>query len=46
LAPFGPQRHALDVAQFREMLLRYEKAVQSSGRNPWTPETAPTVSLG
>jgi Domain of unknown function (DUF309) len=46
LAPFAPRRHALDVAKFREMLGRYREAIQSDGKNPWTPETAPEVSIG
>jgi len=45
LAPFSPQRHELDVAKFRKMLSRYCGAVESEGKNPWTPKTAPTVSL-
>lgn len=45
LEPFGAERHALDVAKFREMLSRYCHAVESDGKNPWTPEAAPTVSL-
>src|SRR5438477_3348435 len=47
LAPLGPQRHAFDVAKFREMLSRYAKAsVESEHRaNPWRPDTAPRVWL-
>jgi hypothetical protein len=47
LAPFGARRHDLDVAEFREMLSRYCQAVIDSDcrTNPWTPETAPKVSL-
>jgi hypothetical protein len=47
LAPFGATRHALDLAKFREMLSRYEKAIAESDHttNPWTPENAPTVNL-
>jgi hypothetical protein len=45
LEPFGPERHALDLAKFREMLSRYRGAVESDGKNPWTRETAPRVSL-
>jgi hypothetical protein len=47
LAPFGAERHAFDVAKFREMLSRYAQAVVESEQrtNPWTPETAPQVSL-
>src|SRR2546421_8490484 len=45
LAPFGPVRHDLNVAKFREVLARYREGVESSGKNPWAPETAPKVSL-
>ncbi|MFZ1217904.1 MAG: DUF309 domain-containing protein [Chthoniobacterales bacterium] len=46
LEPFGEERHALDLVGFREMLARYRSGVESNGRNPWTPETAPKVNLG
>jgi hypothetical protein len=47
LAPFGAERHALQLAQFREMLGRYRSAVDAGqGKNPWSPENAPKVSLG
>ena len=46
LAPFGAQRHDLDLAKFREMLSQYRRAVESNGENPWTPESAPKVILG
>lgn len=47
LAPFGPRRHDLDIAQFRKMLSRYCEAVDVEQRkNPWSPDTAPKVSLG
>jgi predicted metal-dependent hydrolase len=48
LAPFDPKRHDLDVASFRQMLARYCQAVVDSEQriNPWTPESAPQVSLG
>jgi hypothetical protein len=47
LAPFGPKRHDLDVASFRQMLARYCRAVGAEpGKNPWSPESAPKVSLG
>jgi hypothetical protein len=47
LEPFGTERHALDLVKFREMLSRYAKAIVASdhGKNPWSPETAPQVSL-
>ena len=45
LAPFGKERHALDLDQFRELLSRYRGEVEASGKNPWTPETAPSVEL-
>jgi hypothetical protein len=45
LAPVGEERHALKLARFREMLSRYRSAVEANGENPWSPETAPKVSL-
>jgi hypothetical protein len=45
LAPFGSQRHDLNLARFREMLARYRAAVEADGKNPWTPNKAPTVNL-
>ena len=47
LEPFGAERHALDLAKFREMLSRYAKEIAASDpqANPWSPETAPRVSL-
>ena len=45
LAPLGEERHDLDLVKFRGMLSRYCGAVESEGKNPWSPETAPTVSL-
>lgn len=48
LAPLGDRRHAFDLAGFREMLGRNERAIVESDHkvNPWSPETAPKVSLG
>ncbi|HEX8077598.1 MAG TPA: DUF309 domain-containing protein [Chthoniobacterales bacterium] len=46
LAPFGGERHALDLSRFRETLSKYRDAVEANGKNPWTPENAPKVSLG
>ncbi|HVF70641.1 MAG TPA: DUF309 domain-containing protein [Chthoniobacterales bacterium] len=46
LSAFGPERHDLDLARFRELLGRYRAAVEAEpGKNPWTPETAPQVTL-
>ena len=47
LAPFGAERHAFGLTSFREMLGRYARAIIESDHktNPWSPETAPTVSL-
>ena len=46
LAPFGPERHDLNVAKFREMLGRYCRAVDAEhGKNPWNPDNAPKVNL-
>ena len=46
LAPFGDRRHDLDLAEFRKMLARYRNGVESNGKNPWTPQTAPMVAPG
>ena len=46
LAPFGTERHALQLDQFREMLGRYRSAVDAEqGKNPWKPDNAPKVTL-
>jgi hypothetical protein len=45
LAPFGEQRHDLDLVRFRELLSRYRGAVEGDGKNPWDPGTAPKVNL-
>jgi Domain of unknown function (DUF309) len=46
LAPFGAERHALRLDGFREMLERYRGAVDAErGKNPWSPDNAPKVSL-
>ena len=46
LAPLGAERHALDLAKFRKMLSRYCQDVDTeNGKNPWSPESAPKVSL-
>jgi hypothetical protein len=47
LEPFGAVRHGFDLAKFRKMLSRYERAIVESDHrtNPWSPETAPRVSL-
>jgi len=46
LEPFGGERHDLDLVKFRETLSRYREAVDSAhGKNPWSPDNAPKVSL-
>ena len=45
LAPMGAERHSFDLVAFRDMLSRYCGAVESEGKNPWSPETAPIVAL-
>ena len=46
LAAAGPMRHDLDVGKFCEMLSRYCQAVDAEhGKNPWSPDAAPKVSL-
>ena len=46
LAPFGAERHALGLAEFREMLSQYREATEAKGTNPWSPQNAPKVHLG
>jgi hypothetical protein len=46
LAPFGVERHDLDLAKFREMLSQYRGLVEADETNPWNPGTAPKVELG
>ena len=47
LEPFAPKRHALDVAKLRKLLRRFANAIAESNRtlNPWSPATAPHLSL-
>ena len=47
LEPLGPHRHGLDLVKFRKMLNSYLNAIVESDqqRNPWSPESAPKVSL-
>jgi hypothetical protein len=47
LAPLGPQRHKLDLAEFREMLGRHAAVIVESEHkiNPWSPENAPHLAL-
>jgi len=47
LAPFGANRHGLDLAKFRKMLGRYLSAIVDSEEkiNPWSPKKAPKVNL-
>ncbi|HWM26300.1 MAG TPA: DUF309 domain-containing protein [Chthoniobacterales bacterium] len=47
LAPLGAERHSFELERFREMLRRYAAAIVASEHkvNPWSPETAPRVSL-
>jgi hypothetical protein len=47
LAPLGAERHAFDLVTFREMLSRHATVIVESEHkiNPWSPETAPRVSL-
>lgn len=47
LAPFGSERHELQLDQFREMLGRYRTAIDAEhGTNPWNPDSAPKITLG
>jgi hypothetical protein len=47
LAPLGAERHSFDLVKFREMLDRNAAVIVQSEHkvNPWSPETAPRVSL-
>jgi len=47
LEPMGAERHAFDLVTFREMLRRHERVIVESEHkvNPWSPESAPRVSL-
>ena len=47
LAPLGAKRHAFDLVKFREMLGWHAAVIVESEHriNPWTPETAPHLSL-
>lgn len=47
LEPFAPLRHGLDVAALLGLLQQKAEAILNSGgsRNPWSPETAPKLSL-
>jgi predicted metal-dependent hydrolase len=46
LTAFGTERHDLDLVRFRQVLSKYRDAVESGGKNPWSPESAPQVHLG
>jgi predicted metal-dependent hydrolase len=47
LEGFPDEYHALDLAQFRKLLLRYRDAIIAVDfkNNPWSPETAPRLAL-
>jgi hypothetical protein len=47
LAPLGAERHAFNLVKFREMLDRNAAVIVESEHkiNPWSPETAPRVTL-
>ena len=47
LMPFAPMRHRLDVESFLQLIGRQVDAIVASEhrKNPWTPETAPTIGL-
>ncbi len=48
LTPFTPTRHGFDVAGLVRLLQENMSAIVGSEltRNPWSPETAPQLSLG
>ncbi|HEV2842324.1 MAG TPA: DUF309 domain-containing protein [Chthoniobacterales bacterium] len=47
LAPLGAERHGFELGPFREMLSRHAAVIVESEHkvNPWSPETAPRVSM-
>jgi predicted metal-dependent hydrolase len=47
LAPFAPRHHGLDVAELCQLLRAYADQIVASDckTNPWSPETAPKLSL-
>ena len=47
LEDFPDEYHALDLVQFRKLLLRYREAIIAVdfNNNPWSPETAPRLAL-
>ena len=47
LSPFGPMRHRFDITGFLQLLRRHVDAIVASDHrvNPWSPETAPTITL-
>ena len=47
LTPFAPERHGFDVASFLKVLRQHAVVIADSApkRNPWSPETAPLISL-
>ena len=48
LRPYAPRRHRFDLENFLALLNRQVDAILASDhqRNPWSPETAPTIALG
>jgi predicted metal-dependent hydrolase len=47
LEDFPDEYHALDLVQFRKLLLRYRDVIIAVDfkNNPWSPETAPRLAL-
>ena len=47
LEDFPDEYHALDLVQFRKLLLRYRDEIIAVDfkNNPWSPETAPRLAL-
>ena len=47
LEGFPDEYHALDLAQFRKLLLRYRDAIIAVDfkNNPWSPKSAPRLAL-
>jgi hypothetical protein len=48
LAPYGPMRHRFNVEEFLHLIRCQAETILNSGHkiNPWSPETAPRISVG
>ena len=48
LRPYAPRRHRLDLEEFLNLLRQQVEAILASDhqRNPWSPQSAPKLTLG